>query len=283
MPGEIKNENCIGLWKSQLEDATNQLVVIVSEYDKLNAAYQDLCNWVIQLQDCLDSLDETDEKRDVIIDLLNLFVAQAESVCENIVCLKEALEILYCDIIQVSKCLESLYNTVITLRTEIDSLNKNITEENSETYKCLIALQVQIEKVLELYQVMVDQILDAATMVYRVECLLCNTETGLLKKLTDLIGYLGGVVNQAYCSTDGVNQISPGKTLCEEKLDAPKFPLADGDIYQGIKMTLTKAGQDKETCKNDLDILTQEKDKLEACTSSLQKAIDEATKASQAK
>lgn len=283
----VTQENCISLWEKQLEDAINQLEEKNADFDKQNAAYQDLCDWIIQLQNCLDILDETDDKRDAIVNVLDLFVSQAESVCENIACLKEGMEILYCDIIAISRCVEDLYSKVINLTVDIDSTSqKNITPENSEFLKCLTALQTQIEKVTALYQNMVDQILGVATTIYRTECLLCSLEMGLLKKLTDLIGKFGGDMNEEYCSTDDgapPNGSGTGKTLCSETLDSPEFPLADGDFYKGIKMVLTKAEVDKEGCRGDLDNMTKEKDKLEACKKSLETAIEEATKASEGK
>jgi len=278
-------ENCISLWEKQLEDAINQLAEKNADFNKQNAAYQDLCKWILQLQNCIDTLDETDDKRDAIINILNLFVAQAESVCENIACLKDGMEILYCDIIQISRCVEGLYKKVMNLLVEIDSTSqKNITPEKSEFLKCLTALKVQIEKVLGLFQDMIDQVLNVATTVYRIECILCDLDKGLLKKLTDLIGKFGGDMNEDYCSSDGGSPPSgSGKTLCTETLECPEFPLADGEFYKGITLALTNAEVNKDTCKGELDDMTKEKDKLEACTNSLKKAIEEATKASEGK
>ncbi len=286
MPTITTTESCISLWEKQLEDAANQLAVKNAEYNQQNAACQDLGNWILLLQECLENLDTTDDKRAEIIKVLDLFVSQAESVCENVTCLKEGIEILYCDVIQTSRCVEELHDKVLCLRSDIDSIQTKLTTDNSEFLKCLTTLQVQIEKVLEFYSDMVNQILDTAATVYSIECFLCNNETGLLKKLNELIAYFGGEVDEDYCthdSTPGQEASSDCNILCKEKLETPEFPLADTEFYKEIQVKLTKAESDQETCLKDLEEITKEKDKLNACKNSLEKAIDEATKASEGK
>jgi len=283
MPAIVSNESCIGLWEQQLDDATNQLTIKSAAFLKEKASFEDLCNWILQLETCLDSMDATDDKRNDIINLLDLFVSQSENVCENITCLKEGVEILYCDIIQTSRCIEELKGKVEQLKNEVDALPKSVSNENSSFYTCLIKLHDQIEKVQDMFKDMITQILDLATTVYLIECLLCDPQTGLLNKLNDLVSDLGGDVNEEYCSNDDDSIPTNGKSLCTEKLDCPEFPLADEDFYSDTKSTLTQAESAKNTCKEKLDELTKDKDKLQACKTSLEKAIEEATKASEAK
>lgn len=285
MPTTI-NESCIALWTDQLEDATNQLAVKSATFQKQMAAYTDISNWVNQLASCLENLEETDAKRVEILDLLNLFMPQAEGVCANIVCLKEGIEILYCDIFHLTTCVETLNGLTLKLKNDIDCLNNSmLTPESSAFVKCLTDLTTQVGVVLEMYQKMINQILDAANSIYKIECLLCNVDYGLLKRLSDLKGYFGGEVAEEYCHTDahgetqGESSSDRGKTICSETLDTPHFPITDSDFYKDLEGSKQIATVQKESCKTALEEMTKEKDNLQACKDNLQKAVEEAKKA----
>ena len=282
MPNTSNTDNCIPVWEEQLEGAVNQLAIVTASFEKQSAAYNDISNWVAQLQDCLDNLGETDAKREDIVSLLELFMTQAYSVCENVTCLKDGVKILYCDIYHMLQCMEDLYQKVLKLKNDIDCLNNPLlTPDASKFVKCLTDLQTQIEVVLELYQGLISGVLDAIKTIYKLDCLLCNKDFGLLKKLTGLVLYFGGEVDEKYCGTEGEHGADPenGKTICSESLETPQFPLTESDFYKDVASELETAETEKMNCKGQLDEMTKTKVELEACKNSLEKAIEEASKA----
>ena len=284
MPTTSINDNCIPVWEQQLEGAVNQLAVKTAEFEEQTAAFADISNWVSQLEECISQMDGTDAKSGDILSVLELFLSQADIVCENVICLKDGVKILYCDIYHLTQCVEQLHGHVLKLKNDIDCLNNPmLTPESSVFVKCLTDLQVQIEKVLEMYEQMITEILDAIKIIYKLDCLLCNKDFGLIKKLTDMILYFGGEVDEKFCGTDagheGGQKSDSSKTICSETLEKPGFPLSNSDFYGEMQLDLASANTEKNTCKEQLDEITKDKVKLEACKSSLENAIEEATKA----
>lgn len=283
MPETIIKDECIELWESQLEDAVNQLSIKTAEFNQLNASFGDLTQWVTQLQSCLDSFDETDGIRDEVLTTLTIFNAQTTVVCNNIACLKEGMEILYCDIIRLTKCVENLYVKVLRLKNDIDCLNNpSFNPSSSVFYKCLCDLQAQIELVLEMHETMINQVLHIAHIIYLMECMICNEHNSLLSKINELLELFGGEPDQDFCGSGhqqggGAPESDHEKLLCTESLEKPNLPISDMDLYQEIKVELTTAEVKWEECKKGLEQCQKDKMKLVACKESLDNAIKEAT------
>lgn len=264
-----------------------ELVTVTAAYKEKNALvtqkqteYNLAVDWKTKLKAWCDDWEATDEKADALCRQLELFIKHLTKVCKITEKTIDAIEILFC-------MAEDLYKRVDKLKLKFDQLMVCISclmrpelapgvgimkciEEYGKKLDAVIAgkdlLLSNIVKALELAMALHINICDEyglkAVLVYWKEKLNCDSSSS-----TDHLDNYGDKKQKLVPS--GIED----KT-CELEPQI-SFPLDADSYYTDLQTQCTNTKAELETLKTALDNAKHERDSLQACKQSLEKAIEE--------
>lgn len=253
--GQPEPQDCVEKWEEELKKVTNDYNKYVAKTTKTKEEYDNSQSWEAKLKHWDEIIKKADEKAKLIVQALQFFLEQIETVCENSTCTTEALEKLICLVKSIFDCLytydqnkEGLIDMVKNFKKLIECLKKVDEEDKAEAIKCIEAYEQKIIQVYEMQDAILSKLLETLTCANLLESYICNDKAGLKYKVKGvLIDFKGEEEeDEDHCNDDdddnGDNG-SPDLYPCDDKKAKPKprFPIHESDYYKEIEEALEKA------------------------------------------
>jgi hypothetical protein len=264
-----------------------ELVTVTADYKEKNALvtqkqteYNLAVDWKTKLKAWCDDWETTDEKADALCRQLELFIKHLTKVCKITEKTIDAIEILFC-------MTEDLYKRVDKLKLKFDQLMVCINclmrpelAPGVGIMKCIEEYGKKLDAVIAGRDLLLGNIIKALELAMALHINICD-EYGLK---AELIYWKQKLNCDGSASSDNSNsygdrkqtltQTGSGDRICvlEPQIS---FPLDADGYYIDLTTQCANTKAEVEKLKTELDKAKHERDGLQACKQSLEKAIEE--------
>lgn len=278
---EGQGPNCLEDWKKDLENVKNALVIKTAETTQ---AYLEMSHsgiWEGKLKTYWENVDKTNKLILEIIEELNVFKVQANTVCQNTGHVVTALEVLFCYLRGFFRCTDRLGANLSALINQIKCLNEpNLG--SSIILKCLNDLQAKLNAAIAGQQDILKLIVTILKEARILNATACTVKPEEKCGFMDLLDGLAGRFDHGSESGSSSSDIPehPDESSCDGNFAlTPKMPLENDDYYKNTWSKYEMAQSETVVLKKAYYQLLEEQKKLVDCKKSLSDAIDAAESA----
>ena len=265
-----------------------ELVTVTASYKEKNALvtqkqteYNLAVDWKTKLKAWCDDWEATDEKADALCRQLELFIKHLTKVCKITEKTIDAIEILFC-------MAEDLYKRTDKLKLKFDQLMVCISclmrpelAPGVGIMKCIEEYGKKLDAVIAGRDLLLGNIVKALELAMALNINICE-DYGLKAVLVYWKGKLNcdnspspSCNNNNYGDRKQTMMASgTGDKTCELEPQI-SFPLYADSYYTDLQTQRNNTKAEVETLKSELDNAKHERDGLQACKQSLEKAIEE--------
>lgn len=170
------SQHYIDRLKADLEEAKRCLDEAGAQAARAKAEYLDAEGWRNLLDAYYNRLEKTLAIAADVITLLNNTKNQASTVCSNIKCTVQALQLLTVDVKATSEATESLKQLIKNLLDRVDELNGPVLDPNTSILKCIMELKKAVDEALSANLNAIAAALEVLRLLHVLLCMICETD-----------------------------------------------------------------------------------------------------------
>ncbi len=297
-----ENGDCIQQWEKDLRRTKNTLATVSALKNRADKICTNAVIWEGKLKTYWENVNETEKQtRDIEIEL-GIFLERLCTVCDNMECVKEVLEILFCMIAKFYVYTDQLKLKLTELKREIDCLNEpELNAKNSKIVACIEELCTNLDKAIASQRELIKKVIQVLTCACELYEMLCGKEeeatvppkkSSSKKKKEELeeqerfdfvcslkiiITRLEGLFNGtgSISDTGGSSNRACGASIHPK----PIMPLRNDPYYAETKEEYAAAQKETEGIKSQKDKIEIECNKFLSIKTSLEDAIKASTEA----
>lgn len=272
---------CIDTWKQEYREKSSAYRSKLSEEKQKKEALAKAIEWRDALRKCFDSITVTHEKAQVVSSQMEVFADLLGRVCINTGKSVKVIESLLCMVMKLYGCIDNLKGKYDGLKRRIDCIKDPGLKQGEGILKCLDEYAKRLQEVVDTANGLLNSIVKALKAANLLDEYVCH-EYGLKVNLQQLKGLFNGQNGAAAQAKTAVafDPKPPSTFPCNSgKLDKPiQFPLNTDKFFTDTKAQLDEANGRLDGpggLKSEYEKAAKEKNLLQACANSLEKAIKE--------
>lgn len=273
--------DCIQQWESDLRKTNNALNKAWAMRNRSEKKYRNAVSWENKLKVYWRNVVKTEELSKVIEEELGVFNKRLDTVCVNLECINEVLDIVFCLLRDFYGYTDALKLKLTSLKREIDCLNEpELNPKNSILVGCIYELCANLDVAIASQKEVMKKIIEVLIIANELYEMVCGDTCSLRRLINVLINLFDGMypVKQA-------EPVCPGHEPSCNAMIAPKpaMPLREDVYYTVTQHQFETSTIERETAKSEYDTARGEHNELLSIKSSLTDALAAARAAKECK